>query len=78
MNWTEKNGYLTKQFELKGFKSITDKLKEVANKADDMNHHPDVEIFDYKKVKFKLKTHDVDKITEKDHQLAEKIDRIMG
>ncbi|MEX1000756.1 MAG: 4a-hydroxytetrahydrobiopterin dehydratase [Crocinitomicaceae bacterium] len=77
MNWKEEHGYLTKTYELNGFKEITEALTKIADKADEMQHHPDVEIFEYKKVKFKLMTHDQGKITEKDHQMAQKIDHIL-
>jgi 4a-hydroxytetrahydrobiopterin dehydratase len=40
-----------------------------------MNHHPEIRNI-YNKVELFLITHDEQKITEKDHNLAEKIDRI--
>ena len=77
MNWKEKDGYLVKNFELSGFKEITDALTTIADKADAMQHHPDVDIYGYKNVRFKLKTHDEDKITDKDHKMAKEIDEVM-
>jgi len=41
-----------------------------------MDHHPDIFIHSYKKVKIYLFTHSENKITEKDYLLARKIDEL--
>lgn len=43
-----------------------------------MNHHPNIELFSYKKVKIKLTTHGLGKITEKDVRLATEVDEIFS
>ncbi|HKL31109.1 MAG TPA: 4a-hydroxytetrahydrobiopterin dehydratase [Tangfeifania sp.] len=75
-NWKEENNKLVKEFELDDFTATADfvnKIVPLANKAD---HHPDVLIHSYKKVKVMLTTHDKGKVTEKDYDLAKKIDAI--
>jgi 4a-hydroxytetrahydrobiopterin dehydratase len=47
----------------------------VAAAAEKMNHHPRWQN-EYNKVEVWLSTHSEDKITDKDRQLAEEIDRI--
>ena len=44
--------------------------------AEEMNHHPDVLIHGYKLVKVMLFTHSLNSITDKDYELAKKIDEI--
>ena len=76
MNWEKKDNYLVKEFEFGNFSEAVDfvnKIVPMANKAD---HHPDILIHSYKKVKVTLTTHDEGKITEKDYQLAKEIDTI--
>jgi 4a-hydroxytetrahydrobiopterin dehydratase len=76
MSWTEKNKTLMKTFELNSFSAIIECLNDVAEKANEMGHHPDFEVFGYKNIRFSLSTHDANGITEKDHELAKKIDAI--
>ncbi len=76
MNWEKEDNYLVKEFTFDDFTSAVDfvhRIVPLANKAD---HHPDVLIHSYKKVKVTLTTHDQGKITEKDYELAKEIDKI--
>jgi 4a-hydroxytetrahydrobiopterin dehydratase len=41
-----------------------------------MDHHPDLQLHRYKRVKIMLTTHDAGGITQKDFDLAAKIDRL--
>lgn len=74
--WVEENNFLTKTFEKKDFIDVVEFLNRIVPLAEEVNHHPDVEIFSYKKIKIKLSTHDVGNITEKDIELAKRIDAI--
>ena len=76
MDWKIENNKLIKNFELADFKSVINFTNLIAEAAEAENHHPDILIYDYKKIKVSLFTHDEEKITEKDYQLAEKIDKI--
>ena len=76
-SWKEEDSKLTKNFEFENFVQAIDFVKNIAPLAEEMNHHPDILIFSYKKVKVMLVTHDQgNKITEKDIFLAQKIDQI--
>jgi 4a-hydroxytetrahydrobiopterin dehydratase len=50
-------------------------VDEVAVAAEEMNHHPDIDIR-WKKVTFTLSTHSAGGVTEKDVELARRIDAI--
>jgi len=77
MTWQEINNKLEKEFVLKSFSEIIEKLNDVKIVANAMNHHPDFCVYGYKKIKFTLCTHDIgNTVTKNDHDLAEKIDEI--
>ncbi|CAG5081396.1 4a-hydroxytetrahydrobiopterin dehydratase [Parvicella tangerina] len=74
ISWKVKNDYLVKTFELSSFTECVDLLNEVTDIAEELQHHPDVSIKDYKYITFKLRTHDADAVTDQDWQLAKAID----
>ena len=71
--WKQKNNTLIKTVECKNFLDAVDLINNIAPIAEDMNHHPDITIRDYKFVDITLTTHDAGTVTEKDHTLAQKI-----
>ena len=76
--WTEENNRLYRKFQLKDFSEAFAFMTRVALEAEKMNHHP-LWTNVYNKVEIWLNTHDAgDIVTEKDRELAEKIDAIFG
>lgn len=76
--WTEKDNRLQKTFKFKDFTQAFAFMTEVAFLAEKMNHHPDWRNV-YNTVEISLSTHDAgNKVTEKDRQLAEAIDRLLS
>ena len=76
MDWEIKDKSLVKEFELANFSEAIKFVNKILPLAEEANHHPDLLIHSYKKVKVILHTHDEDKITDKDYLLAKKIDAI--
>lgn len=75
--WKIINGKLEKEFVCKDFDQAVGFICLIRDEANKLNHHPDIMIFDYKKVKIWLVTHDAwNKITDQDHQLSHTIDEI--
>jgi 4a-hydroxytetrahydrobiopterin dehydratase len=74
--WSIEGKQITKQFELKDFKSALSFVNKVGEKAEEMDHHPDIFIHSWNKVKITISTHSEGGITKKDFQLAEKIEGI--
>ena len=74
--WDTANGKLTKEFVFKNFVEAVDFVNEIAVVAEKHNHHPDILIHSYKKVRIELYTHSENKITERDHMLAAEIDKL--
>lgn len=74
MTWTIQNNKLTKEFAFKNFLEALAFVNKIAPLAEDQGHHPDVLIHSYNKVQIMLSTHDANAVTDKDHELAQKID----
>ncbi len=78
MDWKEENNKLKKSFEFDDFVEAWGFMNKVALHAEKMNHHPEWSNV-YNKVDITLTTHDEgNKITEKDRDLAKKIDGLIG
>lgn len=76
-NWTEQKSTLYRKIEFKSFSEALAFMVRVGLEAEKMNHHP-LWTNVYNKVEIWLSTHDAgDIITEKDIQLAEKINAIV-
>ena len=77
-NWPkDRKGRLSKVFTFKNYRQGFAFVSEVAMLAEKKNHHPEI-ILDYGKVTISLISHDVQKITERDLELANQIDKIYG
>ncbi len=70
--WSFDGNAMTKTFALPAFTDVMVLVNEVAQLAEDANHHPDIDIR-YNKVRFLLTSHDAGGITEKDLALAKQI-----
>ena len=70
------NDKIVKEFSFKDFNEALDFVNKVAQLSEEMNHHPEIN-WNYNKVKITLVTHDKGRVTEKDTDLAKKIDEIL-
>jgi 4a-hydroxytetrahydrobiopterin dehydratase len=76
-NWAEQQNKLYRKFEFKDFSEALAFMVRIGLEAEKMNHHP-LWTNVYNKVEIWLNTHDAgDMITEKDIQLAEKINALL-
>ena len=74
--WAEENNRLKKTFEFKDFQEAFAFMTRVAFLAEQHQHHPNWSNV-YNKVEIELTTHDAgNTVTDKDHKLAEAIDKI--
>ena len=74
--WTQEDNALVRDFELKDFAGAMAFANDVARLAEEANHHPDILVHGYNKVRLTLSTHSEGGVTEKDHALAERIDSL--
>lgn len=75
--WSRKGDMIVKTFKLPGFPAAIAFVTHVAFLAEAANHHPDIDIR-WNKVTLALSTHDAGGLTDKDFDLAEKADEVMG
>ncbi len=72
--WSRRGEVITKTFQFRDFLTGIDFVAAVAKAADAADHHPDIDIR-YTKVTCALSTHSAGGITQKDLDMARKIDR---
>jgi len=71
--WKVKGQALTKEFTFMSFRNTIIFVNRVASLADEIDHHPDIDIRD-NVVRLALTTHEVKGITQKDLDLAQRVD----
>jgi 4a-hydroxytetrahydrobiopterin dehydratase len=75
-NWDLSDGHIEKEYELKDFKSALGFINKIGDEAESMDHHPDIFLHSYNKVKITLSTHSVGGVTKNDIKLAGKIENL--
>jgi 4a-hydroxytetrahydrobiopterin dehydratase len=75
-NWNYSNDQIGKEFQLKDFAEALLFVNKAGAFAEEMNHHPDILMHSWNKVKITISTHSEGGVTEKDFKLAEKIESI--
>jgi 4a-hydroxytetrahydrobiopterin dehydratase len=75
--WTRKGDVVQKTYNFARFADGIRFVDQVAELADSMNHHPDIDIR-YTKITFSLSTHDAGGITQRDLDLAKAIEQAAG
>jgi len=73
--WRLEGKTLERHFEFPDFKIAMKFVNQVADRAEDAGHHPDITI-NYNKVKLSLSSHDAGGITQSDLMLAGKINEL--
>lgn len=74
--WSTENDQLSKEFQLKDFITALAFVIKIGAAAEAMNHHPDIHIHSWNKVRFTLSTHSVGGVTDLDFSLAQKIEEL--
>ncbi|MGW0431274.1 4a-hydroxytetrahydrobiopterin dehydratase [Micromonospora sp. NPDC003197] len=74
--WTGNPAGISRTAELGGFPETISVVDRVAVVAEELNHHPDIDIR-WRTVTFKCVTHSVGGVTRRDFDLARRIDEIL-
>lgn len=74
-NWTRDGGSIVFDLEFTDFVEAMGFVTAVALAAENANHHPDIDIR-WNQVKLRLSTHSEGGLTEKDLELAERVDAL--
>jgi 4a-hydroxytetrahydrobiopterin dehydratase len=73
--WERGGDAIRRTFELDDFKGSVDFVNRLTPEAEEMNHHPDLEI-SWNKVTVSVTTHSEGGLTENDFELAGRISRL--
>lgn len=76
-DWVQEDNTIFCPFSFKDFESSMIFTNDVAEIADNMNHHPDILIHSGNKVEISISTHETEGLTEKDFELATEIDSLL-
>lgn len=76
--WARDGKMITREFVCSGFSEAANFITQIAPLANGMNHHPDVLLHKFKRVRIMLWTHSQDGLTQNDFDLAAKIDALAG
>ena len=74
--WEFSDNRIGKDYELKDFKEALGFVNKVGERAEQMDHHPDIFLHNWNKVRITVSTHSAGGVTENDFKLAEKIENI--
>lgn len=76
-HWFLENGWIRRKYKTSGWKATLMVVNTVGHLAEAAWHHPDLAV-SYAFVVVKLQTHDAKGITDKDFELATKIEQVIG
>ncbi len=68
---------ITVERKMKDFKSAVQAIQKIAKLAEKANHHPDIHLTRYKRLKILLTTHEAGGVTERDLRMARQINLIV-
>jgi len=75
--WKQEGDALVRDLEFDDFKSAMAAVNRVAEVAEEVNHHPDILVHGYNRVRLKLTTHSEGRGTDADHEMAGRIDGVL-
>lgn len=75
-SWHEEDGALVREWEFSDFAAALAFVDRVGQAAEEADHHPDILLHSYNRVRLTLSTHSAGRITDADHALAAQIDRL--
>jgi 4a-hydroxytetrahydrobiopterin dehydratase len=72
----EKSNTIVREFTMHSFSNAAEFIVKIAPIANEQDHHPDLLLHNYKKVRVILSTHSAGGVTSNDFKLAKAIDAI--
>ncbi|MCL4384519.1 4a-hydroxytetrahydrobiopterin dehydratase [Patescibacteria group bacterium] len=76
-NWEVKDERLILDSVYPDFMAVIAAVNQIAAIAQELNHHPDLLVHDYKQLRITIYSHDSDTLTDRDYQLAQKIEQAL-
>jgi 4a-hydroxytetrahydrobiopterin dehydratase len=75
--WKQDGEELVRDLEFEDFAAALAFVNRVGEVAEAANHHPDIAIHGWNKVRLVLSTHSEGRVTDADHKLAATIDELL-
>jgi 4a-hydroxytetrahydrobiopterin dehydratase len=75
--WQQEGESLVRDLEFDDFQAAMAFVNRVADAAEEANHHPDILVHGWNKVRLTLTTHSEGKLTDNDRAMAETIDGVV-
>ncbi|KKS74623.1 4a-hydroxytetrahydrobiopterin dehydratase [Candidatus Gottesmanbacteria bacterium RIFCSPLOWO2_02_FULL_42_29] len=72
-DWSLEEGKVIRKFQFKNFREAIDFVNNVAEIAESENHHPNISIYGWNKVKLTFFTHAIRGLSENDFIMAAKV-----
>jgi 4a-hydroxytetrahydrobiopterin dehydratase len=76
-NWSYKENIIVRYLKLKDFSTAIKFINAILPIAEELEHHPDIEIKNYNEIVIRLTTHDEGGVTQYDFQLAKRIEELV-
>ncbi len=76
MDWRTEGNAIVRDFKFADFAQAMAFVNRVAELAEDANHHPDILVHGWNRVRLTLSTHSQGKVTDADRALAGRIDAL--
>lgn len=75
--WDIVNDELVRELEFDTYDELIKFVNTCAQHAISVDHHPNMYLHDWKKLRIELRTHSEDAITDKDYSFAEKVNQLL-
>lgn len=76
-SWTHKNDGIERELTFNSYMDSIDFINKIAVKAEELNHHPDMNV-GWCKIHLRFSTHDLDGLSTYDLKMAEEANLILG
>lgn len=76
-DWRVEGDAIVRDLELEGFTAAIAMVNRIAELAEEANHHPDLLVHGYKRLRVTLSTHSEGGVTENDLAMARRIDALV-
>ena len=74
--WEREGDEIVREWRFEDFVEAVEFVNRVAEEAEDANHHPDIWLHGWNKVKLSLTNHSAGGLTDTDFQMASRFDRL--
>lgn len=76
LSWEREGDAITREWRFEDFAEAISFVNRVAEQAEEANHHPDIYVHGWNKVKLSLTNHSAGGLTEQDFEMAGRFDKL--